>query len=89
MQFGDKHDRENHGVVPDKPTRGARVSQSEDTHEAPRVALLVASSFLPFPGAPRCSSPPGRGDGPPYFLNRAVGPPARSLYASIELAIVS
>ena len=57
----------------------------EDTHEAPRVALLVASSFLPFPGAPRCSSPPGRGDGPRYFLNPAAEPPARSLYASIKL----
>ena len=57
----------------------------EDTHEAPRVALLVASSFLPFPGVPRCSSPPGRGNGPPRILNRAAEPPARPLYASIKL----
>ena len=49
------------------------------------LALVVASSFLPFPGAPRCSSPPGRGDGPPRSLNPAAEPPARSLYASIKL----
>jgi len=57
----------------------------EDTHEAPRVALVVASSFLPFLGAPRCSSPPGWGEGPPHILNLAAEPPARSLYASIRL----
>ena len=68
----------------DAPTKQSVPSSRARTHTRHLASLVVASSFLPFLGAPRCSSPPGRGEGPPHILNLVAEPPARSLYASIK-----